>query len=88
MSTTSLPFWRAVVQPALKFATFPADDEEMGTGMKPCQTDSAFWQAALDSLTAHVAVLDEQGKITNDAAVNDLAWREPRKGWGPLEMKV
>jgi hypothetical protein len=32
--------------------------------------------------------LDEQGKITNDAAVNDLAWREPRKGWGPLEMKV
>ena len=32
--------------------------------------------------------LDEQGKITNDSAVNDLAWREPRKGWGPLEMKI
>ena len=26
--------------------------------------------------------------ITNDAAVNALAWREPRKGWGPLEMKI
>jgi hypothetical protein len=32
--------------------------------------------------------LDEEGRITNDTAVNDLAWREPRKGWGPLEMKV
>ena len=29
--------------------------------------------------------LDEQGRITNDPAVNDLAWREPRKGWGPLK---
>ncbi len=28
------------------------------------------------------------GKITNDAAINDLAWREPRKGWGPLETKI
>ena len=28
--------------------------------------------------------LDEQGQITNDKAVNDLAWREPRRGWGPL----
>jgi len=33
-------------------------------------------------------VLNEQGRITNDPAVNDLAWREPRKGWGPLEMKI
>jgi predicted dehydrogenase len=33
-------------------------------------------------------VLDPAGKITNDPAVNDLAWREPRAGWGPLEMKV
>ena len=32
--------------------------------------------------------LNEQGQITNDPAINDLAWREPRKGWGPLEMKV
>jgi predicted dehydrogenase len=32
--------------------------------------------------------LDEQGRITNDSAVNDLTWREPRKGWGPLEMKI
>ena len=30
--------------------------------------------------------LDEQGQITNDPAVNALAWREPRQGWGPLEM--
>ena len=27
--------------------------------------------------------LDEQGRITNDPAVNDLAWREPRQGLGP-----
>lgn len=32
--------------------------------------------------------LDEQGRITNDPSVNDLAWREPRAGWGPLEMKL
>jgi predicted dehydrogenase len=29
--------------------------------------------------------LDEQGRITSDPAINDLAWREPRKGWGPLK---
>ncbi len=28
------------------------------------------------------------GKIVSDPKINDLAWREPRKGWGPLEMKV
>ncbi len=33
-------------------------------------------------------VLNEEGKIINDPKINDLAWREPRKGWGPLEMKV
>jgi hypothetical protein len=32
--------------------------------------------------------LDEAGKIISDPKINDLAWREPRKGWGPLEMKV
>jgi predicted dehydrogenase len=32
--------------------------------------------------------LDEAGKITSDPKINDLAWREPRDGWGPLEMKV
>ncbi len=32
--------------------------------------------------------LDESGKITSDPAINDLAWREPRAGWGPLEMNV
>ncbi|NQV32088.1 MAG: Gfo/Idh/MocA family oxidoreductase [Phycisphaeraceae bacterium] len=33
-------------------------------------------------------VLNEAGVITNDPAINDMAWREPRKGWGPLEMNV
>lgn len=28
--------------------------------------------------------LDESGKITNDPAINDLAWREPREGHGPI----
>jgi predicted dehydrogenase len=32
--------------------------------------------------------LNEAGVITSDPAINDLAWREPRKGWGPLEMNV
>jgi hypothetical protein len=32
--------------------------------------------------------LNEAGKIISDPAINDLAWREPRKGWGPLEMNV
>ncbi len=32
--------------------------------------------------------LNEEGRITSDPAVNDLAWREPRQGWGPLEMKI
>ena len=32
--------------------------------------------------------LDGAGKITNDPTINELAWREPREGWGPLEMKV
>jgi hypothetical protein len=32
--------------------------------------------------------LNEEGQITSDPAINDLAWREPRKGWGPLAMEV
>lgn len=28
--------------------------------------------------------LDEEGNITNDKKVNELAWREPRRGWGAL----
>ncbi|MBN2272395.1 MAG: Gfo/Idh/MocA family oxidoreductase, partial [Sedimentisphaerales bacterium] len=32
--------------------------------------------------------LDEAGKITSDPKINDLAWRQQRNGWGPLEMKV
>jgi hypothetical protein len=32
--------------------------------------------------------LNEAGKIISDPKINDLAWREPRKGWGPLEMNV
>ena len=32
--------------------------------------------------------LDENGVITNDPAINELAWREPREGWGPLVTKI
>jgi len=32
--------------------------------------------------------LNEAGEITSDPEINKLAWREPRDGWGPLEMKV
>ncbi len=32
--------------------------------------------------------LDENGKITNDAKINELAWREPRKGWGALKTNI
>jgi hypothetical protein len=32
--------------------------------------------------------LNEEGVITNDPAVNELAWREPRKGWGAIVTKV
>jgi len=32
--------------------------------------------------------LNKAGKIISDPKINDLAWREPRKGWGPLEMNV
>lgn len=28
--------------------------------------------------------LNEAGEITNDPDINKLAWREPRKGWGPI----
>jgi hypothetical protein len=33
-------------------------------------------------------VLNEAGRIISDQKINDLAWREPREGWGPLEMKI
>ncbi len=29
-------------------------------------------------------ILNEAGEITNDPKINELAWREPRKGWGPM----
>ncbi len=32
--------------------------------------------------------LNEAGVITSDPTINKLAWREPRKGWGPLETKI
>lgn len=32
--------------------------------------------------------LNEAGEITNDPAINELAWREPREGWGPIEMNI
>ena len=30
-------------------------------------------------------ILNEKGVIIDDPKINDLAWREPRKGWGPLD---
>jgi len=33
-------------------------------------------------------VLNEAGEIISDPKVNDLAWREPRDGWGALKMNV
>ena len=33
-------------------------------------------------------ILDDKGMIINDPTINDLAWREPRKGWGPLVTKI
>jgi hypothetical protein len=32
--------------------------------------------------------LNEAGKIISDPKINDLAWREPRNGWGPLKMNI
>jgi len=32
--------------------------------------------------------LNVKGVIISDPAVNKLAWREPRKGWGPLVTKI
>jgi len=32
--------------------------------------------------------LNPAGEITSDPKINELAWREPREGWGPLEMNV
>ncbi|MHC4460227.1 MAG: Gfo/Idh/MocA family protein [Planctomycetota bacterium] len=33
-------------------------------------------------------VLNEAGRIISDPKINNLAWRQPRKDWGPLVMKV
>ncbi len=33
-------------------------------------------------------VLNPAGVITSDPKINELAWRKPRKGWGPMEMNV
>lgn len=33
-------------------------------------------------------VLNKAGDIVNDKAVNDLAWREPRDGWGAMKTRV
>jgi len=32
--------------------------------------------------------LNEEGVIISDPKINDLAWREPRRCWGPLEMDI
>ena len=33
-------------------------------------------------------ILNAKGKIINHPEVNKLAWRESRKGWGPLAQKI
>ncbi|MFK7911654.1 MAG: Gfo/Idh/MocA family protein [Akkermansiaceae bacterium] len=33
-------------------------------------------------------VLNKKGEIISDPAINKLAWREPREGWGPLVTKI
>ncbi|MFT5905177.1 MAG: putative dehydrogenase [Cryomorphaceae bacterium] len=33
-------------------------------------------------------VLNEAGVIISDPKINDLAWREARKGWGPMVQKL
>jgi hypothetical protein len=32
--------------------------------------------------------LNAQGEIVNDRAINELAWREPRNGWGAMKTNV
>ena len=32
--------------------------------------------------------LNEAGKITSDPKINELAWREPRNGWGAMVTKI
>ncbi len=32
--------------------------------------------------------LNDAGEIISDPSINELAWREPREGWGPLEMNI
>ena len=32
--------------------------------------------------------LNEAGEIVSDPKINELAWREPREGWGPLKSVV
>jgi predicted dehydrogenase len=32
--------------------------------------------------------LDENGVITNDPSINQLTWREPRRGWGPMVQEI
>ena len=32
--------------------------------------------------------LNEAGEVANAPAINELAWREPREGWGPMEMNI
>jgi len=36
----------------------------------------------------HLECDPKTGEITNDKSLNELLWREPRKGWGPLATNV
>ncbi len=88
--------------PAKVLERSPGHQQEFITackGEKPREFSQSNWGYS-GPMTANVQLgnlcvragkkieLDEAGKITNDPKINDLAWREPRKGWGPLERKV
>lgn len=42
----------------------------------------------LATLVGKKLELDEKGNITNDPKVNEMAWREPRKGWDALKTDM
>lgn len=50
------------------------------------KTDGIY--AIMNPGYAATAELNEEGVITNDPSINELAWRKPREGWGPMVQKI